>query len=78
MLHPFIHDLSDKSLEELQTAINGLMTKIAFAQRTLNQPLVHQLGMALESYKTEYAKKTDLLLNKHNGQNKINIQKEGQ
>ena len=78
MLHPFIHDLSDKSLEELQTAINGLMTKLTFAQRTLNQPLVHQLSMVLESYKTEYTKKTDSLLNKHNGQNKINIQKEGQ
>jgi hypothetical protein len=77
MLHPFINDLSDKSLEELQEAINGLMTKLTFAQRTLNQPLVYQLGMVLESYKAEYTKKTDLLLNKHNGQNKINIQKEG-
>ena len=75
MRHPFINDLSDKSLEDLQTTISGLMSKLNFAYRMGNGPLINQLNMALESYKSEYAKKMDELINKQNMQNKIKIEK---
>ena len=76
MKHPFINDLSDKSLEQLQETINGLTTKLTFAYRTQNGALIHQLNMAMESYRSEYNKKMDEILKKQNNQNKINIQKE--
>ena len=74
MQHPFISDLSDKSLEDLQTTISSLMTKLNFAYRTGNGPLMHQLNMALDSYKSEYAKKMDDLIKKQNMQSKIKIE----
>ena len=76
MGHPFITDLSDKSLDELQSVINGLTTKLTFAYRTQNGALIQQLHMAMDSYRAEYNKRMDELLNKQKDQNKINIQKE--
>lgn len=73
MTHPFIHDLSDKSLEELQEAISSLTSKLTFAYRMGNQPMIHQLLMAIDSYKVEYGKKMDELMKKQTSQ--INIQK---
>jgi hypothetical protein len=76
MEHPFISSLSDKSVEELQTTISSLTSKLTFAHRTGNQPLVNQLTMAMESYKKEYSKKMDEMVKKKDLDNKINIQKE--
>lgn len=76
MKHPFINDLSDKTLEQLQETMNGLTAKLTFAHRTQNGPLIHQLNMAMESYRSEFNKKMDEVLKKQNNQNKINIQKE--
>jgi hypothetical protein len=78
MQHPFINNLSEKTLEEIQEGISSLMNKLTFAYRTGNQPLIQQLHMALESYKSEQSKKFDELMKKQNIQTKINIQKEGQ
>ena len=61
MHHPFISDLSDKSIEDLQEAISDLTQKITFAHRTQNQPMVHQLDMIMNSYKDEQKKKLDKL-----------------
>jgi hypothetical protein len=61
MHHPFISDLSDKSIEELQEAISDLTTKITFAHRIQNQPMINQLDMILNSYKSEQKKKLDKL-----------------
>ena len=61
MHHPFISDLSDKSIEDLQEAISDLTQKITFAYRTQNQPMVHQLDMIMNSYKDEQKKKLDKL-----------------
>jgi len=61
MHHPFINDLSDKSIEELQEAISDLTTKITFAHRIQNQPMINQLDMILNSYKSEQKKKLDKL-----------------
>lgn len=74
MQHPFITDLSDKSLEDLQGTISSLMAKLNFAYRTGNGPLIHQLNMVLESYKSEYSKKMDELIKKQNIQGKIKIE----
>lgn len=61
MHHPFISDLSDKSIEDLQEAIADLTSKITFAHRTQNAPMIHQLDMIMNSYKDEQKKKLDKL-----------------
>lgn len=73
MEHPFIHDLSDKSLEDLQTTISSLSAKLTFAYRTGNSALIQQINMALESYKNAYKQKMDDMIKKQNilGQVKI-------
>lgn len=74
MEHPFINDLSDKTLEELQETISGLNTKLTFAYRTGNSALIHQLQMVLESYKKQLSKKMDELFAKQKISTQINIQ----
>lgn len=76
MQHPFISDLSDKSLEDLQATISTLMGKLTFAYRMGNGPLIHQLTMALESYKTAYNKKMDELISKQKINTRISIEKD--
>jgi predicted nucleotide-binding protein (sugar kinase/HSP70/actin superfamily) len=77
MSHPFISDLSDKSMEELQATITQLLGKLTFAQRMQNRAMVNQLYMVIDSYKSEYNKRMDELLNKHNANSKISVKKEG-
>jgi|TARA_B110000977_G_C10982181_1_gene456578 hypothetical protein len=73
MEHPFISDLSDKSLEECQETLSSLTTKINFAYNTGNQPLVHQLQMAISSYRAETSKKLNALFEKEGVNDSINI-----
>jgi|TARA_Y100000389_G_scaffold204947_1_gene261133 hypothetical protein len=61
MHHPFISDLSDKSIEDLQEAISDLTQKITFAHRIQNQSMISQLDMIMNSYKAEQKKKLDKL-----------------
>lgn len=75
MEHPFVTDLSDKSLEELQETISSLNSKLTFAYRSQNAPLVKQIGMVIESYRNAYNKKMDELISKQNIKTQINIQK---
>jgi hypothetical protein len=77
MKHPFINDISEKSLEEIQETLTNLHNKLTFAHRTGNGPLIHQLQMVIESYRAEASKKLDEVLKKQNIQTKVNIQKEG-
>jgi hypothetical protein len=74
MEHPFINDLSDKSLEELQETLSDLTSKLTFAYRTQNGPLIHQLQMVIESYKNEQNRKLDALFKKQNIDATINVQ----
>jgi hypothetical protein len=76
MQHPFITDLNSKSMEDLQTTISNLSTKLNFAHRSLNGPMINQLQMALESYQIEYNKRIDEAYKKQNIGNKINISHE--
>ena len=78
MEHPFINNLSEKSLEDLQTTITSLTSKLTFAYRSGNGPLINQLNMALESYKNAYTKKMDALAKKQNIQTKVSIKKENE
>lgn len=77
MEHPFIHDLSDKSHEELQTSITDLMKKLNFAYSMQNGPMIHQISMVLESYKAEHNKKMDAIMKKQNIQTTVSVEKEG-
>jgi len=76
MQHPFITDLSDKSLEDLQNTISSLTNKLTFAYRMGNGALINQLLMAIDSYKSEYNKKMDDLISKQKIQTKISIEKD--
>ena len=76
MEHPFISSLSDKSIEELQTTISDLTTKLNFAYRMQNSSMIHQLNMVISSYKAEYGRKMDEMLKKQSDKTQINIQKE--
>lgn len=76
MQHPFINDLSDKSMEDLQNTIQDLTKKLNFVYRQQNGPMIAQMMMVLESYKTEYSKRIDEIYKKQNLQNKINISKD--
>lgn len=77
MQHPFISDLSEKSLDDLQKTVNDLNSKLNFASRTGNIALIGQLRMVIESYTTEVAKRIDDLYKKQNVQPSINITQKG-
>lgn len=76
MEHPFLAstDLEGKTIEELQDSIGNIMNKLTFAYRTNNGPLIHQLQMVLESYRTQYFKKMDEVFAKQKLNNQINIE----
>lgn len=74
MEHPFINNLSSKTLEELQEGLSGLTSKLNFAQRTGNRALINQLMMAIESYRKEHAKKMDEMFTKNKINTQINIE----
>jgi hypothetical protein len=80
MEHPFLDraKLSDKTLEEIQTDITGLMNKLNFAYKMGNRPLINQLTMVIESYRREAGEKLDQVMEKQNLKNQVYIQKEGE
>lgn len=54
MEHPFldVHKIKKElTLDEIGAKIGELTKKLSFAYRTGNSPLIHQLHMALETYK---------------------------
>ena len=76
MHHPFVNDLSEKSEDDLQQTIQDLHSKLNFVYKTQNQPLINQLHMVLESYKSEYGKRMDELYKKQNVQDSIKVSKD--
>jgi hypothetical protein len=78
MQHPFINDLSGKTMEELSDIISDLTKKLTFAYRMQNGQMIHQLQMVLESYRTEYSKQMDDMFKKQNIKSNISVQKEGE
>ena len=75
MEHPFMPDISDKTIDELQASMNDLTSKLTFAHRMGQSFMINQIQMVLEGYKTEYAKRMDELYKKQNIQNNIQITK---
>lgn len=75
MEHPFIHDLESKTLEELQTAISSLSTKLNFAYRTSNGPLISQINLAINSYRAAYSKKMDEMVKAQKIMSQVQIDK---
>ena len=75
MQHPFISDLSEKTLEELQSTITDLQGKLNFAFRMGNTAMINQLRMVIESYQTESAKRLDEMYKKQNLKSSINVTK---
>ena len=75
MEHPFMPDISDKTVDELQTSMNDLTKKLTFAHRMGQSFMINQIQMVIEGYKTEYAKRMDELYKKQNIQNNIQITK---
>lgn len=73
MQHPFINDLSDKSLDDLTKALTDLQSKLTWARRSSNPALINQMQMVIESYQSEYQKRMDAMYKKQNIEGSINI-----
>jgi hypothetical protein len=73
MIHPFMPDLSTKSMDDLQTTMSDLTGKLTFAYRTSNTALIGQLQMVIEGYKAEINKRLDDLYKKQKLENQISI-----
>jgi hypothetical protein len=80
MEHPFINkaDLKELSVEQLQEKMSSITTKLTFAYRTGNGPLIHQLQMVSETYRNQLTAKMDELFEKQNIKHKINIESDKQ
>ena len=74
MKHPFINDLSDKTLDQLQDTLANLTTKLNFAYRSGNQPLINQINMAMESYREESTRRLDELMDKQRMKTKVKVE----
>ena len=73
MEHPFMPDISNKTIDELQASIQDLTSKLTFAHRHGKEFMINQIHMVLEGYNKEYAKRMDELYKKQNIQNNIKI-----
>ncbi len=76
MEHPFLAsvDLDSLSLDELQSKLSDLTSKLTWAGRMRNSALQHQLTMVMESYRNAYRRKLDEQLSKSGiNSNTINI-----
>ena len=69
MEHPFLSttDLSELTLDEIQTKISDLTGKLNFAYRSNNQTLISQISMVLESYNNARAQKLNEMFPKDKG-----------
>lgn len=79
MEHPFVNidGLREQSMEELQDAITELTKKLSFAHSMGNQPMIHQIQMALESHQTVYREKMDKAFEKQQIKSQISVEKNG-
>lgn len=73
--HPFINDLSKKSMDELLETISKLTKQQQFMFKMGKAEMVNQINMALSSYRTEYQKRQAELWDKksQNMSKKIDI-----
>jgi hypothetical protein len=76
MRHPFIHDLSDKTTDDLSKTIADLQKKLTFAYRSQNHTMINQLRMVVETYQEEFQNRLNDMYKKQNLEDKINITKD--
>lgn len=69
MEHPLITDVSNLTIDELQTKISELNKKLSIAQRMGNANLSNQIRMAIETFRNRYQEKMQQL---NDDQNKNN------
>ena len=62
MEHPFVGNLSDKSMDELTEVISKLNKNLAFASRSERYEMASQIQMVLESYRGELNRQQKKLL----------------
>jgi hypothetical protein len=62
MEHPFVGNLSDKSMDELTEVISKLNKNLAFASRSGRYEMASQIQMVLESYRGELDRQQKKLL----------------
>ena len=62
--HPFIGDLSGKSMDEIGEIISNLTKQLHFMQRMNKPEMISQLYMALASYRSEYQRRQQELWDK--------------
>jgi hypothetical protein len=64
MEHPLINNLSELTLEQLQSKISELNKRLSFSYKTGNQALINQLQLVQYSYQAEYNRKMQALMPK--------------
>ena len=69
MDHPFIGDLSNKTVDELLETINNLTKKQQFMFRNGKHAIVGQINMAIASYRAEYSRRQQQMWDKKGGSN---------
>lgn len=62
MEHPFVGNLSDKSMDELTESINKLNKSLAFSMRSNRYDMANQIKMILETYRSELNRQQRKLL----------------
>jgi hypothetical protein len=74
--HPFVGDISNKTLEELGETISKLNKQLNYMYQINKVDMVRQIQMVLESYRREYQKKQQEIWDKksQNLDKKIDIQ----
>lgn len=65
-MHPLTPNLSDLTIEELQTKYNELTKRVLMAQRMGNGSLMNQVSMILDDYRTELSTRQQKLLDDAN------------
>lgn len=73
--HPFVGDLSSKTMDELSEKINSLAGTMSWAFRVGKHDMVKQMQQVLTTYRAEYqARQAEMWAkNSGNADNKINI-----
>lgn len=71
-VHPFIGDLSSKTVDELGETISQLHSRLAWAQQTHKYHMVNQIQMILNSYRSIYNQKQQELWAKKTGKDLSN------
>jgi hypothetical protein len=76
--HPFIGDLSEKTLEEIQETITKLNKNLIIMGRMGKHEMVSQIHLVLGNYRSEYNKRQQEIYEKsiQKYEDRINIQKD--